>query len=288
MEDVVVATLESTPANAAHWSRAKMAARNPLSKSTIGCSRKACHLKPHRAGEVTLSTDPLVVDNVYDIVELYLNHFEAAVVLWVDVRSQVQAVAPSQPAFPMMPRMPGKRTHDHVRNHTTTPFCAFTVADRTVISSLHRRRRAVVFKTFLVQIDTEAPDGLGMYLTCHNDGTREYPTGGTWVNAGRPPFSPARHPDLLRPAQPGRTALRLHHRRPTPAQRLTQRPSLRGRARGLGQQAQPFIRARSPEHIPQSHGKHRRQLTARDTCRARSAPASRLHPDSSPRSIDGE
>lgn len=112
VEDVVVATLESTPKNATHWSRAKMAERLGLSKSTIGRIWKSFELKPHRADGFKLSNDPFFVEKVYDVVGLYLNPPESAVVLSVDEKSQVQALARSQPAFPMMPGMPEKRTHD--------------------------------------------------------------------------------------------------------------------------------------------------------------------------------
>src|SRR5660398_190089 len=102
VEEVVVATLESTPKNATHWSRAKMADRSDLSKSTIGRIWKAFELKPHREDGFKLSTDPQFVEKVYDVVGLYLNPPEAAVVYCVDEKSQVQALARSQPAFPMM------------------------------------------------------------------------------------------------------------------------------------------------------------------------------------------
>ncbi len=115
VEDVVVATLESVPANATHWSRAKMAQRSGLSKSTIGRIWKTFELKPHRTGGFKLSNDPLFVEKVYDVVGLYLNPREVAVVLSVDEKSQVQAPGRSQPAFPMMPGMPEKRSHDYVR-----------------------------------------------------------------------------------------------------------------------------------------------------------------------------
>jgi len=183
VEDVVVATLESVPTNATHWSRAKMAERTGLSKSTIGRVWKTFELKPHRADAFKLSNDPLFVEKVYDVVGLYLNPPEAAVVLSVDEKSQVQALARSQPAFPMMPGMPEKRTHDYVRHGTTSLFAAVNVADGTVISSLHRRHRSTEFKKFLVKIDTEVPDDLEVHLICDNYGTHKTPAVAKWLAA---------------------------------------------------------------------------------------------------------
>ena len=181
VEDVVVATLESTPANATHWSRSKMAKRSGLSDSTIGRIWKAFELKPHRADGFKLSNDPLFVDKVYDVIGLYLNPPEGAVVYCVDEKSQVQALARSQPAFPMMPGMPEKRTHDYLRHGTTSLFAAFNTADGSVISSLHRRHRSLEFKKFLIKIDTEVPDGLDIHVVCDNYGTHKSPAIVAWL-----------------------------------------------------------------------------------------------------------
>jgi len=183
VEDVVVATLESTPKNATHWSRASMAQRSGLSKSSIGRIWRAFELKPHRTDGFKLSNDPLFVDKVFDVVGLYLNPPEAAVVLCVDEKSQVQALARSQPAFPMMPGMPEKRTHDYVRHGTTSLFAAFNTADGTVIGSLHRRHRTVEFKKFLAKIDAEVPDHLDVHLVCDNYGTHKSPAIIKWLRA---------------------------------------------------------------------------------------------------------
>lgn len=183
VEDVVVATLESTPKNATHWSRAKMAERSGLSKSTVGRIWRAFGLQPHRADGFKVSNDPLFVDKVYDIVGLYLNPPEAAVVLCVDEKSQVQALARSQPAFPMMPGMPEKRTHDYVRHGTTSLFAAFNTADGSVISSLHRRHRATEFKKFLAKIDRQVPDHLDVHLVCDNYATHKHPVIKRWLTA---------------------------------------------------------------------------------------------------------
>ena len=183
VEDVVVATLESTPEHATHWSRKKMAERSGLSKSTIGRIWKGFGLKPHLVDGFKLSNDPLFVDKVYDVAGLYLNPPEAAVVLCVDEKSQVQALGRSQPAFPMMPGMPEKRPHDYVRNGTTSLFAAFNIDDGTVISSLHRRHRSTEFKKFLAKIDQEVPADLDVHLVCDNYSTHKSPVVKTWLAA---------------------------------------------------------------------------------------------------------
>lgn len=181
VEDVIVATLESTPPNATHWTRSKMAQRTGLSKTTIGKIWSDFSIKPHSVEHYKLSTDPLFIDKLYDVVGLYLNPPEAAVVLCVDEKSQVQALQRSQPAFPMMPGMPEKRTHDYVRHGTTTLFAAMNVADGTAITSLHRRHRASEFKKFLTKIDQQVPDGLEIHLICDNYGTHKHPTIKAWL-----------------------------------------------------------------------------------------------------------
>jgi transposase len=181
IEDVIVTTLEQTPENATHWSRAKMAERSGLSPSTIGRIWKAFELKPHRAEGFKLSNDPLFVDKIYDVVGLYLNPPDGAVVYSVDEKSQVQALARSQPAFPMMPNMPERRTHDYVRHGTTSLFAAFNCGDGSVISSLHRRHRSIEFKKFLAKIDAAVPEGLEVHLVCDNYGTHKSPAVRTWL-----------------------------------------------------------------------------------------------------------
>jgi len=183
IEEVVVATLESKPENATHWSRSKMAQRSGLSKSTIGRIWKSFGLKPHREDGFKLSNDPLFVEKVYDVIGLYLDPPESAVVLCVDEKSQVQALARSQPAFPMMPGMPEKRTHDYVRHGTTSLFAAMNIADGTVISSTHRRHRAVEFRKFLAKIDSEVPDELAVHVVCDNYATHKSPTITRWLEA---------------------------------------------------------------------------------------------------------
>jgi transposase len=183
VEDVIVTTLEQTPRNATHWSRASMAQRSGLSKSTIGRIWRDFGLKPHQADTFKLSTDPLFVDKVVDVVGLYHHPPEKAVVLCIDEKSQVQALDRSQPVLPMMPGMPERRSHDYVRHGITSLFAAFNIADGTVISEIHRRHRAVEFKKFLTTIDKTVPAELDVYLICDNYGTHKTPAIKAWLAA---------------------------------------------------------------------------------------------------------
>uniref|UniRef100_UPI00389AE5E7 IS630 family transposase n=1 Tax=Streptomyces kaniharaensis TaxID=212423 RepID=UPI00389AE5E7 len=181
IEAVVVATLEEIPKNATHWSRSSMAARSGLSKSTVGRIWRKFQLKPHLVGTFKLSTDPLFIEKVHDVIGLYFDPPEGAVVLSVDEKSQIQALDRSQPVLPMMPGMPERRTHDYVRNGLTTLFAAFDTSSGKVITSLHRRHRAAEFKKFLVKIDREVPDGLDIHLICDNYGTHKTPAIRAWL-----------------------------------------------------------------------------------------------------------
>ncbi|MET8291176.1 IS630 family transposase [Streptomyces sp. NPDC005132] len=181
VEDVIVATLESTPGKDTHWSRASMAQRTGLSKSTIGRIWKRFDLKPHLQDSFKLSTDPQFVAKVVDVVGLYHHPPEKAVVLCVDEKSQIQALDRSQLVLPMMPGMPERRTHDYYRHGITSLFAAFNIADGTVISELHRRHRAIEFKKFLVTIDKAVPPGLDVHLVCDNYATHNTAEIKTWL-----------------------------------------------------------------------------------------------------------
>ena len=185
VEDVLVTTLESKPDNATHWSRASMAKRSGLSRSTIGRIWADFELKPHLVDGFKMSSDPFFVDKVIDVVGLYHNPPEDAVVFCVDEKSQIQALDRSHPVLPMMPGMPERRTHDYRRNGVTSLFAAFNISDGTVISEIRRRHRAVEYKRFLTAIDKAVPDDLDVHIVVDNLSTHKTPAIKAWL---------ARHP----------------------------------------------------------------------------------------------
>ncbi|GCD33360.1 IS630 family transposase [Streptomyces chrestomyceticus JCM 4735] len=183
VERVIVKTLEERPKNATHWSTRSMAAATGMSQSAVSRIWRAFALAPHRTQTFKLSTDPLFIDKVRDVVGLYLDPPEKALVLCVDEKSQIQALDRSQPVLPMMPGVPERRSHDYVRAGTTTLFAALEVASGKVFGSLHRRHRAVEFKKFLARLDKEVPAGLGVHLILDNYATHKTPAVKTWLLA---------------------------------------------------------------------------------------------------------
>ena len=160
-----------------------MARRSGLSRSTIGRLWRRFDLKPHVQDTFKISTDPLFIEKIVDVVGLYHNPPEKAVVLCVDERSQVQALDRSQPVLPMMPGMPERRTHDYARHGVTSLFAAFNITDGSVISELHRRHRAIEFRKFLITIDKNVPDELDVHIVCDNYATHKTPEINKWFTA---------------------------------------------------------------------------------------------------------
>jgi transposase len=183
VEELIVATLERQPKDATHWSRASMAAETGVSKSTVGRIWKSFGLKPHQVDTFKISNDPQFIDKVRDVVGLYLDPPEKALVLCVDEKSQIQALDRSAPVLPMMPGMPERRTHDYVRHGITTLFAALDVATGEIYGSIHRRHRAAEFKKFLTKLDSAVPADLDVHLICDNYATHKSPTIAKWLAA---------------------------------------------------------------------------------------------------------
>jgi transposase len=183
VEAVIVKTLEEKPKDATHWSTRSMATQMGMSQTTVNRIWRTFGLQPHRSESFKLSTDPLFTEKVRDVVGLYLDPPERAVVLCVDEKSQIQALNRFQPILPMMPATPERRSHDYVRHGTTSLFAAFDMATGRVIGSLRHRHRATEFKKFLIQIDEEVPNHLEVHLILDNYATHKTPEIKRWLLA---------------------------------------------------------------------------------------------------------
>ena len=181
VEAVVVQTLESTPRDATHWSSRSMAESSGLSHATVQRIWRAFGLQPHRADTFKLSTDPQLIERVRDIVGLYLNPPDRALVLCVDEKGQIQALDRSQPLLPMRPGQVARHTHDYRRHGTTSLFAALDIATGTVIGELHRRHRSPEFRRFLDRIDREVPAEFDVHLVLDNYGTHKTPLIRRWL-----------------------------------------------------------------------------------------------------------
>lgn len=181
VEAVIVKTLEETPGDATHWSTRSMAQKAGLSASSVGRIWRAFGLQPHRYETFKLSTDPQFIEKLRDVVGLYLDPPERAVVFCVDEKSQIQALNRSQPILPVLPGVPERRSHDYKRNGTTSLFAALDMATGKVIGSLHRRHRSVEFQKFLARVDTEVPEDLDVHLICDNYATHKTPAVKRWL-----------------------------------------------------------------------------------------------------------
>jgi len=181
VERVLTVTLESMPTNATHWSTRLLARRCGMSQSAVSRIWRAFALQPHRSETFKLSRDPLFIEKVRDIVGLYLNPPERAVVLGVDEKTQIQALDRTQPLLPMRPGQIERRTHDYQRHGTTSLFAALEIASGQVIAECHRRHRAVEFRQFLETIAAAAPPGLDLHLILDNYGTHKTPSIQRWL-----------------------------------------------------------------------------------------------------------
>jgi transposase len=187
VEQMVTLTLEAKPRAATHWSTRAMAARGGLSQSTVSRIWRAFGRQPHRTEAFKLSKDPLFVEKVRDIVGLYLDPPDRALVLCADEQSQIQALDRTQPLLPMRPGQAERRTHDYVRHGTTSLCAAWAVKTGTVIGRCHRRHRAVEFRKFLDAIDDAVPPDLEIHLILDNYATHKTPLIRRWLSK-RPRF----------------------------------------------------------------------------------------------------
>jgi len=182
VEAVIVKTLVDRPANRdSHWSTRSMARAVGLNQTAVSRIWRAFGLKPHLVDSWKLSTDPLFVGKVRDIVGLYLDPPHGAVVLAVDEKSQMQALDRTAPMLPMLPAAPGRQTHDYVRHGTTSLFAALDVATGTVIGQTHRKHRHQEFLRFLKTIDKATPAEVDLHLVLDNYATHKTPAIHQWL-----------------------------------------------------------------------------------------------------------
>lgn len=187
IEALIVRTLESTPRDATQWSTRGMAKAAGVSHMAVHRVWRAFGLQPHRSETFTLSPDPLLIDKVRDIVGLYMNPPQHAVVLCVDEKSQIQALDRTAPLLPMQPGQAERRTHDYKRHGITSLFAALDVQTGKVIGELRRRHRAEEFRRFLDRIDASVPADLDIHIILDNYSTHKTPRIRAWF-AKRPRF----------------------------------------------------------------------------------------------------
>ena len=183
VEAIVKATLHTTPRQATHWSSRTMARAHGVSEATVRRIWRAHGLQPHRTETFKLSRDPHFVRKLRDVVGLYLNPPDKALVLCVDEKGQIQALDRTQPLLPMRPRIPARQTHDYVRHGTTTLFAALNVLDGTVIGTCLPRQRHVEFLKFLGRIERATPPRRDIHMILDNYGTHTHPKVQAWFAA---------------------------------------------------------------------------------------------------------
>ncbi|MFO7649799.1 MAG: IS630 family transposase, partial [bacterium] len=182
---VVEATLRSKPANATHWSTRTMAQAQGISEATVRRIWKRHRLRPHLVETFKLSQDGRFYEKLQDVVGLYLNPPDKALVLCVDEKSQIQALERPRPLLPLRPGLPARQTHDYKRNGTTTLFAALNMLDGKVIGDCMPHRRHQEFIRFLKRVDAQTPVELDLHLIVDNYGTHKHERVRTWL--GRHP-----------------------------------------------------------------------------------------------------
>ena len=179
---IVNATLHTTPPNATHWSERSMSKAQGVSKDSVRRIWKQYNLKPHLIKKFKLSRDKQFLEKLHDVVGLYLNPPDKAIVLCVDEKSQIQALERTQPLLPMRAGIPARQTHDYVRHGTTTLFAALNMLDGTIIGDCMPRHRHQEFIRFLQTLDTKTPGDLDLHLIVDNYGTHKHLHVQRWLN----------------------------------------------------------------------------------------------------------
>ena len=223
VELVITKTLEERgPGEDTHWSTRSMAAATGMSQSAVSRIWRAFGLKPHLVETWKLSADPQFIDKVRDVVGLYLDPPEKALVLAVDEKSQIQALDRTAPCLPILPTTPARMTHDYVRHGTTSLFAALDIASGSVIAQHYRRHRHQEFLRFLKLIDAAVPDGPGPAPGLRQLRHAQDP-GGEEVAAAPPAVPPALHAHQLLLDQPRRAVVRRADQPQAPPLRPPQR-----------------------------------------------------------------
>ena len=268
VEQVITATLEQAPPDeGTHWSTRMMAAHTGLTQTAVSRIWRAFELKPHKVDYWKLSTDPHFVDKLYDVVGLYLDPPERAVVLCVDEKSQAQALDRSAPVPPMLPATFERQTHTYIRHGTTGLFAALDVATGHAYRSLHRQHRAIELRKFLNQLDREVPAEHDVHLILDNYATHKTPEIRRWL---------ARHPRFhLHVTPTSGSWLNLAERLFAElATRMLRRSVHRGVHRGVADleadihtwlqhwndNPRPYVWTKTAEQILDSIGAYRQQL----------------------------
>lgn len=181
IEEVIRRTLESKPAGATHWSTRAMAQACGLNQTAVSRIWRAFALQPHRSESFKLSKDPLFIDKVRDIVGLYMNPPDRALVLCVDEKSQIQALERTSPLLPLRPGQAERRAHDYKRHGTTSLFAALNTRTGAVLGKTFRRHRAREFRQFLDLIEHSVPAALDVHLILDNSSTHKTPAIQRWL-----------------------------------------------------------------------------------------------------------
>ena len=241
VEAVIVKTLTDKPHNATHWSTRGLAASLGMSQPTVSRIWKAFGLKPWQIDTFKLSTDPLFVDKVKDIVGLYMNPPEHAVVVCVDEKTAVQALDRTQPVLPLLPGTPQRMSHDYVRHGTIDLFAALNLATGVVTHQLTNRHRAAEFQKFLNLIDRNVPPEMTVHVVLDNSSTHKTPAIGRWL-VRHPRFQFHFTPTSSSLDEPRRALVRRDHQQmATPGH-----PSQRQRTRRIHHPLGPDLERQPP------------------------------------------